>query len=88
MNNNQFEALKNQINCLQKRVKYLESLLDKAHIQYETENCSIQDNCIITEEITKDHVRFFYRMFKGRMDVYSKRAGKPNAKTGKTGYYT
>lgn len=88
MNDNQFEALKNQINCLQKRIKYLESLLDKAHIQYETENCSIQDNCIITEEITKDHVRFFYRMFKGRMDVYSKRAGKPNAKTGKTGYYT
>lgn len=27
-------------------------------------------------------------MFKGRTDVYSKRAAKPNAKTGKTGDYT
>lgn len=26
-------------------------------------------------------------MFKGRTDVYSKRAAKPNAKTGKTWYY-
>lgn len=47
-----------------------------------------QGSRIISETITKDHAKFFYSMFKGRTDVYSKRAAKPNAKTGKTGYYT
>lgn len=47
-----------------------------------------QGSRIIPETITKDHAKFFYSMFKGRTDVYSKRAAKPNAKTGKTGYYT
>lgn len=40
------------------------------------------------EHITPDHVRFFYSLFKGRRDVYSKRGGRPNPKTGKVGYYT
>lgn len=47
-----------------------------------------QGSRIISETITKDHAKFFYSMFKGRTDVYSKRAAKPNTKTGKTGYYT
>ena len=37
---------------------------------------------------TQKHAQYFYSFFKGRKDVYSKRAGKPNPKTGKTGYYT
>ena len=47
-----------------------------------------QDQCIIPEMITQKHAQSFYSFFKGRKDVYSKRAGKPNPKTGKTGYYT
>ena len=55
----------------------------------EREECQKnQGSRIIPETITKDHAKFFYSMFKGRTDVYSKRAAKPNAKTGKTGYYT
>ena len=27
-------------------------------------------------------------LFRGRTDAFSKRSGKPNAKTGKIGYYT
>ena len=38
--------------------------------------------------VMKCSFKIFYSMFKGRTDVYSKRAAKPNAKTGKTGYYT
>ena len=40
------------------------------------------------ETITPKHANYFYSFFKGRTDVYSKRSGKPNPKTGKTGYYT
>ena len=47
-----------------------------------------QGKHIIPEPITQKHAQYFYSFFKGRKDVYSKRAGKPNPKTGKTGYYT
>ena len=47
-----------------------------------------QGKRIIPEPITQKHAQYFYSFFKGRKDVYSKRAGKPNPKTGKTGYYT
>jgi len=57
-------------------------------IQEREESQKNQGSRIIPEIITKDHAKFFYSMFKGRTDVYSKRAAKPNAKTGKTGYYT
>ena len=92
---------------MQKRVGYLEKLLDEADISYDKDcneyrediNNAVSDqnlkesqenqgSRIISETITKDHAKFFYSMFKGRTDVYSKRAAKPNAKTGKTGYYT
>ena len=89
-----------KINTLESHVAYLHSLLDHAKIPYDknnigTENVSAnnlntknQGERIIPEHITPDHAKYFYSIFKGRMDVYSKRAGKPNPKTGKTGYYT
>ena len=99
--------LQEQVEALQKRICYLEKLLDELGISYnkecndsreDTENAvniqnqnesqENQGSRIISEAITKDHAKFFYSMFKGRTDVYSKRAAKPNAKTGKTGYYT
>lgn len=46
-----------------------------------------QAQFIIPETITQKHAQYFYSFFKGRKDVYSKRAGKPNPQTGKTGYY-
>lgn len=58
------------------------------NIQEREEYQKNQGSRIIPETITKDHAKFFYSMFKGRTDVYSKRAAKPNARTGKTGYYT
>lgn len=92
--------LKQKINTLEFYVAYLHSLLDKEKISYnenyiESEKVNLnniktenQGALIIPEHITPDHAKYFYSIFKGRMDVYSKRAGKPNAKTGKTGYYT
>jgi len=99
MQDKQMKELEQQVRFLRQRVEYLQSLLDKANIPYESsmeyanEKDSIpqiinQGELIIPEAITKNHAKFFYSMFKGRIDVYSKRAGKPNAKTGKTGYYT
>ena len=95
----QIYALEKQVQSLQSRVRYLEKILDKANISYDrnyTENVTseskqfneTQGERIIPVTVTKNHVKYFYSMFKGRMDVYSKRAGKPNAKSGKTGYYT
>ena len=49
---------------------------------------STEEQFIIPETITQKHAQYFYSFFKGRKDVYSKRAGKPNPKTGKNGYYT
>lgn len=93
------QALQQQISNLQSRVEYLQKLLDESGIPYksdyivntipdEKESQQDQGARIIPETITKNHAQYFYSMFKGRLDVYSKRAGKPNAKTGKTGYYT
>lgn len=39
-------------------------------------------------DITDEKVRFMMSLFRGRTDAFSKRSGKPNAKTGKIGYYT
>jgi len=43
---------------------------------------------ILPVTITKQHIQYYYHLFKGRNDVYSKRSGKVNKKTGKHGYYT
>lgn len=82
-------------------MEYLQGILKEAKIPYENKidqpeetvlhTVSSEENqgaCIIPEVITQNHAKYFYSMFKGRMDVYSKRGGKPNSKTGKTGYYT
>lgn len=99
MQDKQMKELEQQVKFLRQRVEYLQSLLDKANIPYASSMEYVnekdpvpqiinQGERIIPETITKNHAKFFYSMFKGRMDVYSKRAGKPNVKTGKTGYYT
>lgn len=91
--------LQEKILLLESKVEYLQGILLDMKIPYEvspnseTIISSIDDDIdqgarIIKEEITKTHFRFFYSMFKGRMDVYSKRGSKPNPKTGQTGYYT
>lgn len=91
--------LQQKIIFLESKVEYLQGILRDANIDYEvpqnienSQNFIDPDNNqgsrIIKEEITRNHYKLFYSMFKGRMDVYSKRGGKPNPKTGKTGYYT
>ena len=47
-----------------------------------------QGSRILPVKLTKQHVQYFYHLFKGRNDVYSKRSGKANKKTGKHAYYT
>lgn len=85
--------LQEKILLLESKVDYLQGFLMDAKIPYEVSPNSGANNSvagsdidqgarIIKEEITKTHIRFFYSMFKGRMDVYSKRGGKPNPKTG------
>lgn len=87
------------IRALKQEIVYLRKLLDQANIQYQkgTEYCTdIQKNSsndletgpIIYEQLTPQHASLFYSIFKGRRDVYAKRSGKPNSKTGKTGYFT
>ena len=49
--------------------------------------CDNQGSRIKTEIITAKHVSYFYSVFKGRKDVYSKRSS-PNKDTGKAAYYT
>lgn len=91
--------LQEKILLLESKVDYLQGILLDAKIPYEVSpnseaiSSSVDDVIdqgarIIKEEITKTHFKFFYSMFKGRMDVYSKRGSKPNPKTGQTGYYT
>ena len=77
--------LEEQIKILEEENRYLKRLLDEAGIPYEhfEKGEGIKD-----EAITREHVQFFYSMFKGRNDVYTLRSGKPNAKSGKHAYYT
>ncbi|MEF9917507.1 MAG: DEAD/DEAH box helicase family protein [Lachnospiraceae bacterium] len=95
------QELQDKVRSLESRVEYLQNILMNEKIPYKNEieqsmetqllSGSSEENQgarIIPEVITKNHAKFFYSMFKGRMDVYSKRGGKPNPKTGKTGYYT
>lgn len=97
---NETKKLESKIKALKKRIEYLEQILEQAGIPYDAEQNSeleVADNSvedsnlmpyIIPETITPKHANYFYSFFKGRTDVYSKRSGKPNPKTGKTGYYT
>ena len=89
----QFNELTEYIKQLEAENKYLKKLLDDAGISYDGTDKAPEKKktnvvSIKEEPITKELVQFFYSMFKGRKDVYSLRSGKPNAKTGKHGYYT
>lgn len=87
---NKNSYLQNKIEKLEHRIKYLEELLERNNISYAKEFTSPFNDYIFIkeEEITPKHAKLFYSMFKGRLDVYSKRGGKANPKTGKVGYYT
>lgn len=87
------DELKARIEQLELEVKYLRSLLDQHGISFETlfsleskQNRlkTSQGNRIIPYSVTPEMARFFYSMFKGRKDVYSKRA---NLKNGGAGYF-
>lgn len=89
----QINKMEEYIKFLEDENKYLKSLLDDAGIKYDYQvEISVkkepEQHEIKKEPISKENVLFFYSMFKGRKDVYSLRSGKPNAKTGKHGYYT
>lgn len=53
----------------------------------QSEMTADQGGRIKPEIITSKHVSYFYSVFKGRKDVYSKRSA-PNKDTGKAAYYT
>jgi len=78
--------LQEQVKLLQSQVEYLQNILDDAKISYAmktlTEEINLdktiielnQGERIIFEKITPSHANFFYSMYKGRSDVYSKRS--------------
>lgn len=80
--------LTQKISSLESEVERLKHLLNAAGISYETKTIVNPTTEIISERLTQEHARFFYSMFRGRKDVFSKRGGKVNPKTGKAGYYT
>ncbi|EHL12228.1 hypothetical protein HMPREF9624_00535 [Oribacterium asaccharolyticum ACB7] len=96
------EQYLSRISQLENEIEYLHGLLDNAGISYkrrakELEDLSPDRNLAFEENqgarilpvtITKQHIQYYYHLFKGRNDVYSKRSGKVNKKTGKHGYYT
>ena len=89
----QFNELTEHIKQLEEENQYLKKLLDDAGIPYgKTDKVPEQNELNVISiknvPITKELIQFYYSMFKGRKDVYSLRSGKPNAKTGKNGYYT
>jgi len=79
------KELNQKIYSLESRVEYLQGILSGAKISYKInqldesvinidEKEKDQGNLIFSEVITKNHVKFFYSMFKGRKDVYSNRS--------------
>lgn len=75
-------SMEEKIEQLEQENAYLRSLLEKNHIEIDNLPFFIHE-----ESITELHIRFFYSYFRGRADVYAKRSGKPNPKTGKFVYY-
>ena len=96
------EQYLSRISQLENEIEYLHGLLDNAGISYKREEKDLDDLSpdrnlafeadqgarILPVTITKQHIQYYYYLFKGRNDVYSKRSGKANKKTGKHGYYT
>ena len=91
------ERYLSRISQLENEIEYLHGLLDNAGISYKREakelddlspdrNLAFEENQgarILPVTITKQHIQYYYHLFKGRNDVYSKRSGKANKKTGK-----
>lgn len=97
------EQYLSRIRQLENEIEYLHGLLNSAGIPYRYAALDVEDpqlersinydsdqggRIIPIPSITPKHIQYFYHLFKGRSDVYSKRSGKPNKKTGKHGYYT
>ncbi len=87
------EDLSKRISELEEEIAYLKSLLDKNGISYlrptiledPSRQYGQQDDVkIIFPEITTEHAKLMYSMFKGRKDVYSLRA---TLKNGNTAYF-
>lgn len=74
------DSLKYEIKILNEEIDRLHKILDSAGIKYDVE----EKVNIADEIITKEHIRLFYSIFKGRNDVYSKRTVR---KDGKAAYY-
>lgn len=52
-----------------------------------TPDISLRSNSDISSKITPDQLKLFASTFRGRVDVFSRRASRPDRKTGKIGYY-
>ena len=95
----EIEVLKAKIAQLEQEINRLHKIMEQAGISYANESPTARETCAETLSLLSDdtpqpvqltprHANILYSYFKGRTDVYSKRAGKPNPKTGKYGYYT
>ena len=72
--------LQNEVSRLNSEVKFLRKVLEEAHISIDRLRAADtraeieQESSLLAEKITPTHAQFMYSMFKGRKDVYSKRA--------------
>lgn len=82
----EISELKNEICILKAEIERLHNLMDAAGVSYALSPNEIIDKkqYIAPTEITLEHMRFFYSLFKGRRDVYALRYVSKN---GNTGYY-
>ena len=72
----EIDKLKSEIKLLNEEIIRLHKILDDAGIKYDIE----EKTNILGESITKEHIRLFYSLFKGRKDVYSKRTVRKDSK--------
>lgn len=64
-------------------------LFNAHHISYQLDMTKqVVPGRMARMDIKDEKVRFMISLFRGRTDAFSKRSGKPNAKTDKIGYYT
>ncbi len=79
-----YEDLEKENKQLKKRIEYLEKLLDTHNIVYQQLKEKTHNFLMNNEMITPRHAIEFYRVFKGRKDVYSQRHVN---KDGRIGYF-
>lgn len=84
MEGKDYKLLEKENSRLNDRIKYLENLLKTNNIDYDQEIKLNNEESIKKEIITPMHAIEFYRVFKRRKDVYSKRS---ISKDGKVGYF-